>query len=564
MLNILKTKDILKKFSKQNPFYLNILFILQAIIEVFSIFIILLLINEILGVSKISIENFFNFDKKGFIYILSFAAIGTLTLNFLMNLFINYKIISFSFKIYVDISSKLYSSFIKADYSKISQYSFAEISSKVLNETKRLCEFVIIPYYIIISKIFVLILVSIGLLVYNFKITVLSFAIIIIFFIIFYYFTRLKISSHGTLISKYDKQILSILSNSFFGFKDIKLNNLLNKNFKSFIYNQINMSLVLREVKLIASSARYGIEFFLFTSLMIVIIFMNKNNNLNDQTFSIIGFYLFVILKMIPYFNTIYLNFSFWKSHYPSFASVNNLFEEIKDENIKTHNEFNNIPSKFESLSIKKFEFCYPNTDKIFKFSNIEFNPKKIIGVKGVSGSGKTTFLDVISGFIIPERDNEGLFINNVKINNSNKKFYYENVSYVQQKIFLLDGTIKENIILNKHFDLSKFNKILKICCCDEFIDEKKLNKKISFGRETLSSGQIQRIGLARALYKEPKILILDEATNALDEKFENKIINNLKDYFIQNLIFICSHNPEITKECELIIKVDKNEIFFE
>jgi ABC-type transport system involved in cytochrome bd biosynthesis fused ATPase/permease subunit len=215
------------------------------------------------------------------------------------------------------------------------------------------------------------------LLIYNFKITALSFTIITIFFIIFYYFTRSKISSHGKLISKYDKQILSNLSNSFFGFKDIKLNNLSNKNLKNFIYNQINMSLVLREVKLIASSARYGIEFFLFCSLMIVIMLMNKNNNLNDQTFSIIGFYLFVILKMIPYFNTVYLNFSMWKSHYPSYASINNLLQEIKDENVKTHDEFNNIPSEFESLSIKKFEFCYPNTDKIFKFGNIEFNQKK-------------------------------------------------------------------------------------------------------------------------------------------------------------------------------------------
>ena len=119
MLDLLKTKDILKKFSKQNPFYLNILFILQAIIEVFSIFIILLLINKILNVSKINIENLFNLDRKEFIYILSFTTIGALTLNFLMNLLINYKIISFSFKIYVDISSKLYNSFIKADYSKI-------------------------------------------------------------------------------------------------------------------------------------------------------------------------------------------------------------------------------------------------------------------------------------------------------------------------------------------------------------------------------------------------------------------------------------------------------------
>lgn len=563
MLELFKTKNILKKFSKQNTIILNILFITQAILEVFSIFIILLLINEILGVSKYNIGSYFNLERVSFIYLLSCSAIGILFVNFLMNLFINYKIVNFSFKIYVDISSKLYNSFMKADFLKISKYSFAEISSKILNETRRLCEFVIIPYYIIISKVFVFVMVAIGLLTYNFKITAFSFAIIIIFFIIFYYFTRSKISIHGMLLAKFDKKIISILSNSFFGFKDIKLNNLSNKNFDSFFYNQTKMSKVLKEVKFIASSARYGIEFFLFTSLMIVIIFLNKNNNLNDQTFSIIGFYLFIILKMLPYFNTVYLNFSFWKSHYPSFINIEKLFSEITEDNFED-NHINNIPNKFENLKIKKFIFCYPNSDRLFKFHNIVINKNKIIGISGSSGSGKTTLLDCISGFIIPKKNDEGLFINDIKINKNNKKYYYENISYVQQRIFLLDATIKENIILNNQFDFKRFIEILNITYCNEFLNESRINDKIKFGRETLSGGQIQRIGLARALYKNPKILVLDEATNALDKNLEKKIISNISKYLNQSLIFICSHNSEIIEQCDFKIKVDKNEIKFE
>ena len=563
MLELFKTKNILNKFSKQNTIILNILFITQAILEVFSIFIILLLINEILGVSEFNISTYFNLDRVSFIYFLSFSTIAILFMNFLMNLFINFKIVNFSFKIYVDISSKLYKSFMKADFIKISKFSFAEISSKILNETRRLCEFVIIPYYIIISKVFVFVLVTIGLLTYNFKVTAFSFTIIIIFFIIFYYFTRSKISIHGMLIAKFDKKVISILSNSFFGFKDIKLNNLTDKNFDSFFYNQTKISNVLKEVKFIASSARYGIEFFLFTSLMIVIIFLNKNNNLNDQTFSIIGFYLFVILKMLPYFNTVYLNFSFWKSHYPAVINIEKLFSEITEDNCEV-DIINNIPNKFENLKINRFDFCYPNSDKSFKFHNIVINKNKIVGISGSSGSGKTTLLDFISGFIIPENKDEGLFINDIKINKNNKNFYYENISYVQQRIFLLDATIKENIVLNNQFDLERFNEILNITCCNDFLNESRINDKIKIGRETLSGGQIQRIGLARALYKNPKILILDEATNALDENLEKKIINNISKYLNQSLIFICSHNLEIIKQCDLQIKVDNKEIKFE
>jgi len=139
MLRFFRTSKLVTHFSKNNNFILYFLFIIQAIIEVFSIFTILLLINEILNVSNYELQEYFNFDRKTFIYVLTIFSIVIIIINFFLNLLINYKIINFSFKIYVDISSDLFNKFINSSYLGISKYSFAFISSKILNETRRLC-----------------------------------------------------------------------------------------------------------------------------------------------------------------------------------------------------------------------------------------------------------------------------------------------------------------------------------------------------------------------------------------------------------------------------------------
>ena len=295
---------------------------------------------------------------------------------------------------------------------------------------------------------------------------------------------------------------------------------------------------------------------------MITILILNEYDSLNEKVFATIGFYLFVVLKMIPYFNALYLNFSFWKSHYPSYININKLSIELDNVDTKFISNKKTLSNKIENLEIKNFKYRYLNTDANFEINNYTVSKKSIIGVTGISGSGKTTFLDIISGFIIPEKNNEGFFVNGIKLDENLKENYYKKISYVQQKIFLLGSTIKENIIFNEEINEKKLQKILELTKCDDFINQKRLNQKINLGRENLSGGQIQRIGLARALYKNPEILILDEATNALDENLEYEIVNNIKNNFKESFIFVSTHNPNILKICDSLIKVKDRKIY--
>ena len=572
MKNFFATQKIISVYTSEKPLFLNILFFLQSLLEIFTILIIFFLLNQILNVQELT---FFveYFNKKNSIYFLSLVTIIFLIISFLLNIVINFRIINFGYKIYVDIVSKLFKEFIKTDYINISSYTYSDVSSKILNETRRVCEFVIIPYYLIISKSIVLFFVLLGLIIYKPFNTLLVLLCVITLFSTFYFFTRSKIEKHGKLISHFDKEILSSMSNTFYGFKEIKLSNLTDVNLKHFVSSQIKMSDLLREIKFISNTARYGIEFFVFLFFIFSIIILNFQDNLNEKAFSLMGFYLFVIVKMLPYVNVVYLNLSFWKSHIESFKRI----EDFKNNLLLTHKidkKNNNIDKKinFSEISViklKKFQFFYPNDKKNrFYIKDIELKPKIIVGINGSSGSGKTTFLDLLSGLII-HNEKSGLYINNVKINYSNRNDYFNKISYVQQKVFLVQDTIRNNIILDSKFDEVLFDKAIKAAKADIFLLDKKyrtsrIEEKISFGRENLSGGQIQRIGIARAIYKNPEILILDEATNGLDNEIKIKVLENVLNYPSIKYIFISTHDNSIFKYCDKIIKIENREIYLQ
>ena len=248
-----------------------------------------------------------------------------------------------------------------------------------------------------------------------------------------------------------DKKMLSIVNNVFFGFKDLKLNNL-NKFF--YLTLKILKKLAtLMSIKFTQTSARYFIELCVFSIFIFSMLYLNHKNLLNGEVISVIGFYLFVMLKMLPYINVVYLNLSQWSAHYHTLQTVDSFNKRLTVKSL--------IPDKkqrigeVKEINFKKFSYGYDEKNQFINLKeNIKFNKKSIVGLKGASGSGKTTLLDILSGIIqIDNFNNEqGVFINNYSINDYNINDYYKKISYVQQRVFLLHTTIK-NIILNNEYD---------------------------------------------------------------------------------------------------------------
>ena len=239
------------------------------------------------------------------------------------------------------------------------------------------------------------------------------------------------------------------------------------------------------------------------------------------------------------------------------------LVKEIDIENeIEYHSEkFNTI----DSICLKDISFKYPkNKNFILEGINLELKSNTSFGFYGESGGGKTTLLDIISGLV--NADKGFITINGQEINSTFlKRKLQNNISYTSQKTSLINDTLKKNIcfgIEDDKIDINEYEKSIKLAELHEFEKnfQNRSEKMSDFGKN-LSGGQIQRIGIARALYRNKDILIFDEATNALDENLEKRIIENIIKLKNKKIIIFISHNLDLMKKLDVVYEVKNKKI---
>jgi len=197
----------------------------------------------------------------------------------------------------------------------------------------------------------------------------------------------------------------------------------------------------------------------------------------------------------------------------------------------------------------------------LFNNINLEIKKGDKIGILGESGSGKSTFIDLLIGFLKPST---GEILINDNQKNSNLLNLTSNIGYVPQNVYIIDGTIEENIALNKKKkDKDKINNLIEFCLLSNLSNDLKKKQTLNLGEKgsTVSGGQKQRIAIARSLYQNPKLLILDEATNALDEEMEEKLMDNLFNQSDIETIIIINHRKSSLKNCNKFFKLDNKKI---
>jgi len=186
---------------------------------------------------------------------------------------------------------------------------------------------------------------------------------------------------------------------------------------------------------------------------------------------------------------------------------------------------------------------------------------EKLFGIKGRSGSGKSTLLRLLLGMYHPR--NGQIIANGVRVNEELSNWRSQ-VGYVPQSIFFIDGTVKENIVFG-NFDQST-EKVLE--CLDrvgliDFISSlpNGVDTYIGESGELFSGGQRQRIGIARALFRDPSVLIMDEPTSALDVHATSEMTQMLKRLSESVLVLVASHDEILLKECDEVMDLDKYQL---
>ena len=410
---------------------------------------------------------------------------------------------------------------------------------------------------IIITETFFLLSILLLLLYADITSTMVIFSLIGFVSIIYFLFFKNTLKFLGGKSLHHSKFYNKYLLESLAGIKLIKIFKSEKIFISKFIFHLKNVLNIGKIVNIINLSPRYILELFAAISMSAVILILIKNNYSSEKIISLLALYALAGFKIIPSVNKILSNFYTIKYSAPTLDLI---YKDFKLKNTQNKNQFNKEGKIKKAIELKNVSFKYPETKSdVLSNLNYKFNKNEIIGITGKSGSGKTTLLDLILGLYNPS---SGLIqIDDLK--NENGAYSFKNLGYVSQNVYLLDEDIETNITFGEKSEIlhdQRIKEALKISDLGEFVNNlpKKLHTIVGERGSRLSGGQVQRIGIARAIYRNPTLLILDEATSALDIATQEQIMNNLVNYKKDRIIILSSHRPETLKYCDKVLNIEK------
>lgn len=217
-----------------------------------------------------------------------------------------------------------------------------------------------------------------------------------------------------------------------------------------------------------------------------------------------------------------------------------------------------------QCVELSDIGFAYPSAGgKVLNNVNMHINKGESVGVIGASGAGKTTLIDIILGLLVPQ---EGKVLVDGEDIHKNIGSWVEQIGYIPQTIFMMDGTIRENVVfgadINEKDDTGVWA-ALKEASLGEFVKNlpEGLDTEIGESGVRLSGGQKQRLGIARALYRKPEILIFDEATSALDNETEASIMEAINSLYGVRTMIIIAHRLSTIENCDVVYKVENGQV---
>lgn len=320
----------------------------------------------------------------------------------------------------------------------------------------------------------------------------------------------------------------------------------------------------------ITSIPRFFLEFVAICTIVLIacILFIFGKT---EDTIPLISLISVSSIRLIPSLNTITSSFSSIRFLRPSMEFVIKEISSIHDNKklfVEKYNSFTNDSlTKFhQGIILKSISFDYgEGRNKPVNNISLEISLSQSIGIIGKSGSGKSTLVDIIIGLLKPTSGE--LLIDGINIDHKSLiSGWQKQIGYIPQDIYLLDDTIERNIafgITQSEIDKNKIKNAIIYSQLDTFVQSLPLKENTIIGNRgvKLSGGQRQRLGIARALYNEPKVIILDEATSSLDVENEMKIIRevfNLKD---KKTIIIVTHRYQTVKNCDNIFLLSQGRL---
>ncbi len=559
-------KDLLQILDNKEKTYLFFLFFIMLIsvaLEMISIGLILPVLNIIFQndyILKIKeylpFLNDYNFTEL-VIGCLVIVILTYLVKTFIL-LFFQIKTAKFATEIGRNISKKLYKNYVFQDYEFYLNIDSSKIIRNTINETSNIFSFIFHIFSFLI-ELLVFLGILLILLYFNPKETIILSIMILSISLIYIILNKTKISKISEARIKNDGKRIKTLQQMLDAIKEVKLYN----KYQYFINiysnaNQVSFNSI-KTLRILQAIPRLLLEFFvvIFISTLIFALYLRGLSFI--EMIPVLGLFFAALIRILPSSARMITSFQGFTYGFPSLKIVSNELQnfdqskKILEDNPKKI-DFNKL------IYLNNLSFKFPGSNQnIINNMNLKIEKNTLLGVIGRSGSGKSTLINLILGFLKPTSGS--IQVDNMNIFDEISA-WQSKISYVPQNVMLLDDTILNNIAfgITTDIDMKKINDCLKMAELNDFVNSKKENLNSLVGEKgvKISGGQVQRIGIARALYRNPSLLILDEATSSLDKKTEESIFNTIHQLKKNITIIVITHNTSNLKNFDQIINLEE------
>jgi ABC-type multidrug transport system fused ATPase/permease subunit len=467
-----------------------------------------------------------------------------------------------SFKIGSEISVNIFRRTMYQSYDIHYKRNTSQIIDAISNKTNLVVYNVLIPALTITSSFFILLPIMIALILYKPIVAVITFLSIGSLYFVVIKSVREKLFQSGAIISTESKSAIKTLQEGLGGIRDVIL-------FKSqemycAVYSKSDEMFRQAQSKsfFLAQSPRFILEAIGMISIALIAFNFVQQKLSVEMIIATLGLIAMTSQRMLPIIQQSYAAWAAMRTGQSSLFEILELLDQpLPSTSVMTSNQF-----QFNrSIQIEQMGFKYFNDSPyILKNLNLEILKGERVGIIGQSGSGKSTLVDLIIGLLIPT---EGFIkVDGYPVSKDNVGDWMSQIAYVSQSIYLNDGTIEENIA----FGIPKTSIVRELVVeaaqkanISSMIEALPANYQTRVGERgvLLSGGQLQRIGIARALYRKASILVMDEATSALDLDTEQAVMDEIDELNSDVTVFIIAHRMSTLKNCTSIIEIENGSI---
>ena len=559
---------------------LMILILMGGILETASVSLVLPLMTAILDPVEFGANKYVEYfmgvfnvnDMRQFIRIIAYGIIATFIFKSIYLIGLAYVQARFINKNRMAISRKLLSQYLHKPYEYYLNSDTAVILRIVYSDMMN--AFDVLHYIMkLVSEMVVGVCLGIYLLSVDFTMSFFIIGLLAItsFFLLYIIKPKLTRAGHGSRVEL--ANLYKVILQSITGIKDVKVTNKENffvdeykKPAEKFAKYQVVMQVLQNlPMQLIESVSIIGI--------LIYILFNMSNGVGLDSMIPLISAFGVAAIRLLPSINRInnhISNISYHKSAVDNIHEIIDMKMLVEQEidgkgKNKCNTSLENSKLTLDSLiEINDVCYKYPNTDKyILDKVNMKIPVGKSVGIVGASGSGKSTMVDVILGLLKIESGE--ILSDGINIEDEYKS-WLSDIGYIPQVIFMLDDSIRNNIAFGVNKDKIDDERIWSVLEEAQLADFIKglpmgLDEEIGERGVRLSGGQRQRLGIARALYHDPKLLVFDEATSALDSETESALMEAIEALQGQKTMVIIAHRLKTIENCDIIYEVKDGKI---